>query len=100
MHSSATFKIKRRLKNEFKPVLSSDWQGHNSSVRNITQKRNRKSEFDGGLHRRWSPYVPGIETRGRLTGTVGGTRIVTLEVKLEDRRNTNLSESRCQVCLC
>jgi len=35
-----------------------------------------------------------------LMGTVGDTRIVALEVKLEDRRNTTLSESRCQVRLC
>jgi hypothetical protein len=31
-------------------------------------------------------------------GTVGDTRIVALEVKLEDRHKTTLSESRCQVC--
>lgn len=31
-----------------------------------------------------------------LMGTIGGTRITTLEVKLKDRRNTTISASRCQ----
>jgi hypothetical protein len=42
--------------------------------------------------------IPGQQP-GRLMGTIGGTRIVTLEVKLKDRRDTTLSESRCQVSL-
>jgi len=63
-----------------------------SVPKNATAFR-KVEKFDGGS---WLMAEPDCW----LMGTVGDTRIVALEVKLEDRRNTTLSESRCQVRLC
>lgn len=74
-------------------------QGHNPAV----SKMNAKSEtakvpIENKGHANGGHYITGKATR-KADGTIGGTRIVTLEVKLKDRRNTTLSESRCQVSL-